>query len=744
MRKHVPLKLLFIICLIASLSIFSGCATTQKAQQASSGEVAGEIADIQVRDNMVEIKSSTQFTFTVYSTDDPYKVAVEIPALSLGKFKERITSDRQGIVEILPLQIESPQLTAKLQITLQNPSAVVPEYKDNVLTLSIKGDTPAAVKEDTRSLDELVAVADAGETAAAKSLEEEKPASQAPETTQQPMSKATVISGIEMKKFPDSVKVMISGNGTMIPNVFPLDERIVVDIPQVALEAKVPSETISPVRGIRAGKHKDKVRLVIDLKEKSNYDVTAVGSSVVISLQKSEAAPVQTAMARTAADEPMKVTMAPMPPPVFEGQQASPEMLNDDKRISLDFQDADIIPIFRLLADISGYNIVVSPEIKGKITLKLNNVPWTQALDLILRTFSLSKIVDGNVIRVVPTAAVTKEHEELAKVKKAQSESGDLKTRIFPVNYADLGKLKDAIDKAKILSSRGNIVLDERGSTIIANDLEPNLEKIAILVAEVDKESMQARQVMIEAKIVEINSDYTRDLGVQWGANFVKPSGSGTTIIGATAAGGPGLTGNNFLVNLPAAAGPGAGGAIGIGYISKAANLNLDLQLSAMEQIKKGKVISSPRIMTMNNEKAKINQGRTLQVPITTADKVDLKEVPILLSLDVTPRIAPGGAILMTLKITKDELIGVINVGDASGVDMTKNSVDTTVLVNSGDTVVIGGIFKQSSSNQNDGVPGLARIPILGWLFKKHNEIENSNELIVFITPKVVEFSSLK
>ena len=633
----------------------------------------------------------------------------------------------------------------KIEIVLQSPSSLSPEYRDNTLVLTVKKDEPVVmtnIKEIDNPARPIVKLA--VDEAPADKAQHKEPAAALP--------KATEIKSIEVKKSADSVKVLITGNGTMIPNVFPVNERIVVDIPDTALNAQIPTQTISPLKGIRAGKHKEKLRLVLDLKEKTNFDVTAVGNTIEISLVSKESGQTQQPVAAATTEKPS--VQQPHALAETPSKSATPEVLGENgfsgKKISLDFQDADIIPIFRLLGDISGYNMVVSPDVKGKITLKLINVPWDQALDVILRTFSLSKIVDGNVIRVVPTAAVAKELDEMTKARKAASEAGELKTRIFTVNYAELTKLKDAIDKAKLLSSRGSISLDERGSSLIVNDIEANLEKIASLIREVDQEQMQARQVVIEARIVEVNSDYAKDLGVQWGAYFLNPptlgdhnfflnrTGTGTT----SSTGGPTSITVDPLVNLPAKS---IAGQIGLGYINKAATLALNLQLSAMEQTGNGKIISSPRIMTMNNEAAKIVQGRKLQLPSTDNDgKPKLQEVPINLSLEVTPRITPGGAIQMKAKIKKDEFLNLIVAGSNVGVDTSQNEIDTTVLINSGETLVIGGIFKQTKTDSEDAVPGLSKLPLVGLLFKRTSVVERNTEFLIFLTPRVVDFSSMK
>ena len=714
------------------LMLIIGCASTQESRQAMDTAVSPALTSIQIENNMLVIKGSQHFTYAIYKANDPYKATIEIPNMTTGQFGSKISTDRAGISEIIPQQIDYPNLMTRIDIVLDSPSSLSPSYKDNTLTISVARNEPvvlttASEAEPVRKPEVRLAV-------------EETPMEKvqvAEQETASATSKATEIKNIEVKKSADSVKVLITGNGTMIPNVFPINERIVVDIPDVVLHASIPSKAVSPLKGIRAGKHQDKIRLVLDLKEKTNFDVTAIGNNIEITLTNRETASAQqasyiaendtVASAPVASEVPVQ-NASPAPEPIAEGSYSG-------KKISLDFQDAEVVPIFRLLGDISGYNIVVNPDVKGKVTLKLINVPWDQALDIILRTFSLAKIVDGNIIRIVPNSVVARELDDMAKAKKAAAEAGDLRTKIFAVNYAELGKLKESIDKAKLLSSRGSISLDERGSSVIINDLDSNLERIADLIRELDQEQMQARQVMIEAKIVEVNTNFVKELGIQWGA-FYKTPGNNSYTIGRTSTGSP----NNFLVNLPAATGVGSGGQLGFGYISKAANFTLDLQISALEQTRNGKVLSNPKIMTMNNQEAKITQGRTIYLPVATSDKTDYKAIDALLSLTVKPRIAPGGAIFMDLDITKDEP----GLPTAGGVDVLKNTVKTSVLVNNSDTVVIGGIFKTTVNATEDGVPGLSRLPILGLLFKKDADRQETSELLVFVTPTVVNFSALK
>ncbi|MBP1675091.1 MAG: type 4 fimbrial biosis outer membrane protein PilQ [Bacteroidetes bacterium] len=745
MKKIIISKL----CIsIVGLFLLFGCATTSGTKEASAGKDIPVITDIHIEDGAVVIKSNKSFTYTMYNPNDPYKITIEIPDMSIGAFTGKIVSDKSGVTEISSRQTDSPHLSSWIDITLQTPSTISPSYEDNTLVLSIKKEQPVVQSESKNITSEAV---ESQSRAVPLEAVGEPPVRviKAVDENIQPLSKATEITAIELIKAADSLKVLITGNGAIIPNVFPINERIVVDIPDVTLHTTLPETVISPLKGIRAGKHKGKVRLVLDLKEKTNFDVIAIGNAIEIALltQEMPAAeapepvadktPLQNAIKEQVAKsaEPAKpIRLAPEPETLIEGEFTG-------KKISLDFQDADIIPIFRLIGDISGYNVVVNPAVKGNITLKLINVPWDQALDIILRTFSLSKIVDGNIIRIVPTSVVAKELDDLSRAKKARDEAGDLRTKVFPINYADLANLKDAIDKAKILSSRGNVTLDERASTIIVNDLERNLEQIDILIRQLDQEQMQARQVMIEAKIVEVTATYTKDLGIQWNVFYTKSDGKQSGTIGSSGRSSSGSPPPPYMVNLPTSL--GTTGQIGFGYINKAASLALDLQLSAMEQLQKGKVISSPRIMTMNNKEAKIMTGSTLYLQSTASGSnvASFTAVDAVLSLTVKPRIAPGGAIFMDLDITKDEPTGPPT---PSGTSILKNAVKTSVLVSDSDTIVIGGIFKKSETSTTDSVPGFSKIPLLGRLFQKDNKIEDNTEVLIFITPRILEFSTLK
>ncbi len=394
------------------------------------------------------------------------------------------------------------------------------------------------------------------------------------------------------------------------------------------------------------------------------------------------------------------------------------------KRISLDFQDADIVPIFRLIADVSGYNIVVDPQVKGKITMKLVNVPWDQALDLILKSNKLDKVVEGNIIRVAPVSVLAKEQEEIARQQAAARKAEPLVTKVFPISYADVKNVQKSIDTAKILSERGSISVDERISSIIVKDVESNMPKVEALVKTLDKPTPQ---VLIEARIVEVNTAAKSEFGIKWGLS--------THTYDKTISLG-GLT--PFMVDFPSGAGPGSGSGINFGFINPAGTLKLDLEIGALENSGKLKIVSNPRIITVDNEEAFISQGKSIPVrKLTSEGTVSTEFKDVKLELKVKPHITPDNSVILNVEAKKEEIDPTVpSVEGVPGTD--KKEAKTNVIVKDGETLVIGGIYKTFDNDSSTGVPGAMDVPVLGWLFKKKQKEFNTNELLIFITPRIV------
>jgi len=422
--------------------------------------------------------------------------------------------------------------------------------------------------------------------------------------------------------------------------------------------------------------------------------------------------------------EPVETVM-PEEEPVKEKQYTG-------EKISIDFQDAELVHVFRLIADVSGYNIVVSPDVKGKFSMKLMDVPWDQALDVILRNYSLSRSIEGNIIRIAPTSVLAREEEEIAKAKESQEKSGDLVTKIYPINYADVEAIKSAIVDAKILTKRGFISVDERTTAVIIKDVDNKHAEYESIINALD---MPTPQVSIEARIVEVRTNSLNELGIQWGV-LGKPSPqthiSGTGLASDTAF----PTGKPMMVNLPASS---TAGTIGFGYIGAGALRALTLQLSAIENAGKGKTISNPRIITMDNQEAIIRQGKKIPYETISDQGTKTEFVDAALELKVTPHITPEGTILMNLNVNKNDANFDQTSGTSGKPTIDTNEVATQVLIKDSDTLALGGIFKTNDTESSVSVPMLSKIPFLGRLFRSDSHKDDVTEILIFITPRIVK-----
>lgn len=724
------------------LTLVLGCATKARTKETSETDEFPVLAEIKQQENGISFIGSKNFIYTLYTGNDPYKVTIDIPDMRLGNFKEKIVWDKAGISEILPQQLDTPKPSIRLDITLQSPAAVVPLYRDNTLTLLTKPEEPVTLtqekteekvesKETTYvaaavSPPEPAAESKPSETTAPEVKEAEAPEKKSADSGAA-LSRAKSIDRIELKKSAEALKILIIGDGTMTPNVFPIDERIVIDIPNVSMHASLPSSVVSPLKGIRIGKHRDKVRLVLDLREKTAFDVSAVGNTIEVLLKSKERPVVQfehkavrkeIALKELSSKEAVQIEA---PPPVV--QEAKAEGRYRGKKISLDFQDAEVGPIFRLLADVNDYNLVLDPAVKGKITIKLMNVPWDQALDIILNQTHLNYRVDGNILWIAPVTVFDQIASERAKSKETEEKSEELVQEVLRVNYAAAAEVQTAINSGKLLSTRGTITPDARMNTLIIKDTQKSIENIKELVKIMD---LAKPQVMIEAKLVEVGTTYSESLGIRWGGSF-----SSQTF--------PNNVGGNFSVNTPTvSAGPStsnAGGAMNL-TLGHANSLSVNLSLSALESIGKSKTLSNPKILTMDNESATIQQGTTFFIPTVSQSGTQTQSQTATLSLTVTPKITPDGYIQLKVNATDNSLQP--GTAGATAVVNTK-SLTTQALVKNGETLVIGGIYRMDDSETSDAVPILGRIPGLGWLFKTKDHIgPNIKELLIFITPIIV------
>ncbi|MES9991856.1 MAG: type IV pilus secretin PilQ [Candidatus Thiodiazotropha sp.] len=419
------------------------------------------------------------------------------------------------------------------------------------------------------------------------------------------------------------------------------------------------------------------------------------------------------------------------------------------ERLSLNFQDIEVRAVLQLLADFTGLNLVTSDTVEGRITLRLKNVPWDQALDIILKSKGLSKRQIDNVIMVAPTEEVAaREQLELESQQKIE-ELAPLRSDFIQINYAkaeDLATLLKS-EENRLLSERGNVTVDVRTNTLLIQDTAAKLEDIRRLIGRLD---IPVRQVLIESRIVIANNDFAKDLGVRFGANFDGSFGDNFTL---TAGATPGYLDNSFgiapgieinseggenqeglMVNLPVTSPSG-----GLNFlVGKVGTYLLQLELTAMQTEGRGELISSPRVITSDQTQASIKQGVEIPYQEATssgATKVAFKEA--LLKLDVTPHITPDDRVRMDLVINKDNPDFSRSVLGVPPIDTRE--IETTVLVDNGETVVLGGVFERTKQKNTEKVPFFGDIPYAGVLFRRNENIDNNNELLIFVTPKILK-----
>ena len=442
----------------------------------------------------------------------------------------------------------------------------------------------------------------------------------------------------------------------------------------------------------------------------------------------------------TTAAEPGKEQV---PPAIVGVKESILETLAAEKRytgrkLSLDFKDADIKNILRLIAEVSNLNIIAGDDVKGKVTIRLVDVPWDQALDIILQSNDLGKVRIGNVIRVAPVDKLKKEEEDALAARRAKEKLEDLSTELIPVNYATAKELEPQVKG--ILSERGSVTVDERTNMLVVKDIGSAIDEAKDLVTSLDTKTPQ---VLIEARIVEANANFTRELGVVWGGTAEKLHGDRYRDADGNPMGSKGkasvsggLLGTDTLINLPLDV---PRGAISFGWLSETAGLrSLDITLQALEDSGGGKVISAPRVATLDNTEASIERGyRIPYLKITEEGTVTTEFIEANLKLTVTPHVTNDGNIKLKIKASNDEQDFDRTVEGVPTIK--KKEAITEVLVKDNDIVVIGGVYDIDEGKSNRGVPFFSRIPILGWLFKYEKKTYVKEDLLIFISPKVLK-----
>ena len=418
------------------------------------------------------------------------------------------------------------------------------------------------------------------------------------------------------------------------------------------------------------------------------------------------------------------------------------------RRADFNLKDIEIKNLLSGIAEISKRNIIVADDVKGTVTIKLRNVPWDQALDIILKAKGLGKEEVGNIIRVAPIERLRAEQKDAAEAAKIKTALDPLKVRLIPVNYATAGNLVDKLKDA--LTERGTVSVDARTNTLVVKDVQDSLLRAEGIVRNLDT---QTPEVLIESRIVEASTSFSRSVGIQWGGNvsFSPVTGNPTGLVfpnvlqvagAADDSASPlnglgGLTQPNFAVNMPAPIGLNSGAGLGFVFGSAGGAANLNLRLSAAENSGTIKTISSPRVVALDNVESSIGQGVSIPFSQVSAAGVNTTFIEAKLELKVTPHVTQEGSIQMKIAATNNQPNPQLT-GSNGQPSISRREAKTEVLVRDGDTTVIGGIYTRVNSESWTEVPVLSRIPILGWLFKKKAVQDSRTELLIFITPRIV------
>ncbi|MDD5565133.1 MAG: type IV pilus secretin PilQ, partial [Thermoanaerobaculaceae bacterium] len=450
------------------------------------------------------------------------------------------------------------------------------------------------------------------------------------------------------------------------------------------------------------------------------------------------APPAAAAAAPAPADSPWTTTPAAMAeqaaPPISVSTSAH-EVESQEKRftgepISLELKDADIKDVLRTFAKITGLNVVVDPDVSGSVTVNLENVPWDQCLDIILRINRLDYVVENNVLRVARIDRLTQEKAQMAAFRKESENARPMRTVTKTLSYAKAAAVKGVLtSQGFILSDRGSVVVDERTNTLIIRDAADKIEGILALIDSLDQPNPQ---VVIEARVVETTRTFSQAIGTVWGYNAAADAQHGTS------------TGLKFPNSITSSGqvilGQPYNGVISVGFADVLDAFNLNFALQAAESSGLVKIVSSPKVTAQNNEKAHIQSGIMIPIQTVANNTVTVQYIDATLSLDVTPQITAEGTVLLDIDLKKREPLAGINLQGGTNAPISTRDAKTRVMVRDGGTTVIGGIYQLTDNDQQNGIPGLSKIPIIGALFRNHAMDTKHDELLIFITPRIIKY----
>lgn len=748
--RHVRCSLF----LVAVLFLIVSCASKPPAKPAEgqppeSMAQAKTVHRIAVSEDeataLLTIFADQPLTYTAVKHQFPLGIVLYFPDTDLKGIQESYTPESSVIKSIQTSVLRRERPSSRIEVRLNQDVPYEVTRAENRVLVSFQ--RPAAVSAEAMVVKEPLEIA----TEAEPEVEPETQEAERPEPEAEEGKGPAWVNRIEFEMLDGGKSRLIVGTTKKVryETQRPSDRRLLFKVfdaripefekrPLVTTRFKSAVDRVLPMQGPKTG---NAAIIAIELREAVPYRVQQNEGLCFIDFEASSVPPrpmpevehpswVQ-AMKETAAAVGREVARPTEKPVVTErGQEYTGE------RISLDFQDADIHNIFRILHEVSGKNFVIGDDVKGKVTLKLVNVPWDQVLDLVLKMNKLGTVVEGNIVRIATLSRLEAEQKALAaKMQAEQSaeEQEPLMTEYIPINYAEAATVQKHL--VEIKSPRGKISVDERTNMIIMNDVRGAVDNAREVVTRLD---VVTPQVVIEARIVEANTDFSREIGIMWGAQY--QDGVGFDVWPNTTQRWDGGLLDNYNVILPPAA-PTSG----LGFTFQrlgGGEFNLNANLLAMQEEGKGRIISTPKILTLDNKEAYIEQGLEIPYQVLEEGSYSLKWAKAVLRLEVTPHITMDRRIAMKIIAKKDAPDRSIVVQGAPAID--KKEAGTELMVNNGDTIVIGGIITREETLSNKGVPGLSKLPLLGWLFKSEAKDTTDKELLIFVTPTIVELQEVR
>ncbi|GBE15284.1 MAG TPA: type IV pilus secretin PilQ [Proteobacteria bacterium] len=702
---------------------------------------------------------------------DPARLVVDVWGVSKG-FKPRVIPvEMSGVARI---RVGEHAKEGKLRFVLDLEAETVPPYvfdvRDDrlIVTLGVKGPSEITVKGTPEPVEKAVepAVEPAAEVVPTPAIE---PAAEVvPTPAIEPVAEAApvpppvpVISDIRYRTEEGGGAVLIIADSPVAYSVSQPDSRhLIVDLDKAKLPTRlVRSKDTRDVGGPLLAlssfnpKGKNGARVSLTYEEGTQFQVEQTGITLTVVLASpatEEAAAVPQAIPQEA---PQGIKGKPAEAASRSRAQAAvsqeangasmqateiakgPKYTGD--LMTLDFKNADVLNVLRLIAEVSGLNIITGDNVGGKISMRMVNVPWDQALNVILETKGLGQIRQGNVVRIAPLAQIEKERNAALTAKKAQEQVEDLILKIIPLSYAKAGDVVSQL--TPFLGSRGSINTDARTNSLIVKDVKRNIRKIEGLVADLD---IPTPQVRIEARIVIVDESWSRNLGIKWGGHAA--TSGGTEIFGNAGVSDASYGGGDFAVNLPAS---NPTSILGVSFGSVGSFTNLDLRLSVMEQANKGKIISSPTLMVIQNQEASIEvnnpfpENRTSTSVdtegATTTTSVSFSD--IWTKLKITPQVTSNDDIFMSVSVEKDSKGQQATFENNTYTGVNSHKLDTKIIVKNNGTAVIGGVYTENKQDSKSSVPFLSKVPLLGNLFKSTAKEKNKEELLIFINASIVK-----